>query len=133
MKEQLITFETAKLAKQKGFEFLVEPYPRTELMFDGVGQTIIGSNANIVHPSFYLKPTQSLLQKWLREKHNIIVTSDCAIEGEWWYQLKHSPTEMIRIYKSTGLLGDSKTYEEALEKGLIEALKLIKNKKNEKI
>ena len=110
MKEQLVKFETAKLASEKGY-----------------GPILLGSN-------FKDKlPTQSLLQKWLREKHNIIVTSDCAIEGEWWYQLKHSPTEMIRIYKSTGLLGDSKTYEEALEKGLIEALKLIKNKKNEKI
>jgi hypothetical protein len=46
MQEELITLETAKLAKEKGFDY-----------FNGIYKT--------------QRSTQSLLQKWLREIHKI--------------------------------------------------------------
>jgi len=112
MKEQLITFKTAKLAKEKGL--LIPPqknwYTRT-------------GNFNSYSPkSPYWVITQSLLQKWLREKHSIIV----------YYIPSLTPNGIYFTYQIYGrsiLFEESKwkeTPEEALEKGLQEGLKLIK-------
>lgn len=72
MTDQLISFETAKLAKEKGFE--QNPYK----IADAYGPRYKdGSHIEIRHSLFNpdsnicTAPTQSLLQKWLREKYNI--------------------------------------------------------------
>ena len=65
--------------------------------------------------------SQSLLQKWLREEHKIhIVIMPCII-----------PSNEVKYYIFTGKLKWDwaelfDTYEEALEVGLQEALKLVK-------
>jgi len=72
MKEPLISFEIAKLAKKKGF---VEPC-RTKYI---VMKTKTKQQTNRIRVSstvksnWYLAPTQSFLQQWLREKHEIYV------------------------------------------------------------
>ena len=66
MEEQLISFETVKLAKDKGFD--VDKY----LSIDDENPKNINSNYNPQnYQPWYLNITQSLLQKWLREEHNI--------------------------------------------------------------
>ena len=70
-------------------------------------------------------PTQSLLQKWLRKKHFIKVR--VASNS----RTSHFPmTELLELDGTKGCgpsyLKNYKTYEKALEKGLYEALKLIK-------
>ena len=71
MKDQLVTFETAKLAKEKGCNI------HSVLYFSTKG---IPSSTEIYHTDEwidkngtldYYRHTQSLLQKWLREKHKI--------------------------------------------------------------
>ena len=119
MEDTLITFDTAKLAKEKGFGWnivnrLYTVYEHGKLEF------IENINRNVAHPDFekiyYPAPTQSLLQKWLREVHNIHIFpvgspkySPCIVLNgtNYWRQ------------------DDELSYEEALEKGLYEALKLI--------
>ena len=118
MEEQLISFRTAKLAREKGFNI------DSKLGFfsnydDSVNPHIMDGKTS----SGYYLATQSLLQKFLREEYNIIVTVSCAIQNDWWYQLHYNPTSKTKVYTSTDLLGDYKTYEEALEEGLYEALK----------
>jgi len=120
MKEELISFETAKLAKYSGFNIY------TNGSYDSIGnisQThYIFNHHNLVNS--FPKPTQSLLQKWLREKHTIIVypapvIPDCKEFG-------------CNVYQNTGdtfiefntPFHDS--WEKAFEEGLQEALKLIK-------
>lgn len=74
MTEQLITYETAKLTKQKSFN------EYTSYMFEESGVEI-GSkcSGDYKHSDWdkhiirYSRPTQSLLQRWLREIHNIHV------------------------------------------------------------
>ncbi len=131
MKEQLITFETAKLAKEKGFDDVRTnhlPY-----MLEGDGEGCIG--ASIYCKVYANCCTQSFLQKWLREVHNLYVES---------YHDLTSDGKSIQYYTSWGFLqqkdidgnqnvngwydeyNNYKTYEEALEVGLQEALKLIK-------
>ena len=105
MEEQLISFETAKLAKEKRFDL-------TKLGYKEENGEIIDT---------YSTTTQSLLQKWLREEHKIhIVIMPCII-----------PSNEVKYYIFTGKLKWDwaelfDTYEEALEVGLQEALKLVK-------
>ena len=105
MTDQLISFETAKLAKEKGFLELTH-------------------KITWVDNERYCIPTQSLLQKWLREKHNIDIiikpyTGD--IKGTKTYATD------ITIFGSNKYIKLSRydTYEQALEAALFEALKLI--------
>lgn len=128
MEDQLITFKTAKLAKEKGFngsclcsynevQGLEHCINYTgELYFTQEYIDIAKENGKIS----YLAPTQSLLQKWLREKHNM----DVLI-----IKSKHECYDVFVWGETRELFFPedyAKTYEEALEKGLQEALKLIK-------
>lgn len=123
MKEELITFETAKLAKEKGFEQSkwdmaysennpLEPI--TEAMHIRKGQR-------------YSAPTQSLLQRWLREEHEIelYVKIDAILDSRKYsfvtFNCKNLDVLHLPLHNYV-----FDTYELALEKGLFEALKLIK-------
>lgn len=108
MKEQLISFDTAKLANNKGFlQWTEKRYNKKGTFNDSKTWSISA-------------PTQSLLQKWLRETHNIhlyIIPTGFKLSKRFIPQFRFSGYE----YKDL----DFKTYEEALEKGLQEALNLI--------
>ena len=148
MKEQIISFETAKLAKEKGFNiqcinYYFEDGEFRENTLTGTngyygdeylftfneflenwnnkwltkknGDRCFGCNKTKGYFETYSAPTQSLLQKWLREKCNIHITI-------WYNEL----TEKYRIDTPENLDGiEYSTYEQALGKGLYEALKLI--------
>jgi len=113
MKDELIKFETAKLAKERGFT-------------EGCGWLLHkdndGSYTNCDDLG-YNQPTQSLLQRWLREVHNIDIF---LFKGKNGYY-----TQAYQLDLNTENLNFS-TYEEALEVGLFEALKLINNEKDNK-
>jgi hypothetical protein len=119
MKEQLISFETAKLAKEKGFnEGCLYDYNNSSDLRKNVHSLFYNDSLD-----FYIAPTQSLLQKWLREVHNI------DVEASLVYRL-NTREYLIRLYKNNTKIILStfyyyKTYEEALEEGLYQALLLI--------
>lgn len=110
MKEELISFETAKLAKEKGF---------SEIIFEGDGK----GNLTGIHKA----PTQSLLQTWLRKNHGIHIKIEAPIisENVWHYALYYHD----KFNKDWNLIRDAggvnKSYERVLESGLQKALKLI--------
>ena len=131
LKEELISFETAKLAKDKGFNWKVSLHYESngDRFFDKVECNF--NNVELICSA----PTQSLLQKWLREVHNIIVTSkpyqddvsnetDEDIEFQTLWE-----NEILDVKDSYNIFSDYTfyhSYEEALEIGLYQALKLIK-------
>lgn len=129
MNEQLISFETAKLAKEKGFDISVNrAWSDKDNKIGEYEHFYFFNNDEKVKDHFrfplYSAPTQSLLQKWLREKHHLIIIVA--------YQYEHDSTPYSYwIYKELQSLpinqwvNDLNTYEEALELGLQEALKLI--------
>jgi hypothetical protein len=107
MEEQLISFETAKLAKDKGFELqqrIITRYPNGE-------------------ESDEFGVPQSLLQKWLRVNHDIHIEIVYWEDNTWSAQLVGDifQDESGDDYEAFGC----DTYENALEIGLQEALKLI--------
>lgn len=127
MKEQLIAYKTAKLAKEKGFDihtyntYIVDPRPRIVLTIrDGrTNSTYVGDGSTCS------ALTQSLLQKWLREEHYIFVYVLPEDRGSFRFQLfgDDIPT---RKWVLDDVHDYEDTYEEALENGLKEALSLIK-------
>jgi|TARA_R110000765_G_C18786092_1_gene591945 hypothetical protein len=125
MIEQLITSETANLAKEKKFDWNCH-----WVLYRGTSSVLHKCDAmpmkgkNLESGDYVLQPTQSLLQKWLREVHNIDVWSQPFVMD------KSLPDESYSyfIYKDGIFVKDGVDYidsEEALEKGLQEALKLI--------
>jgi len=76
-------------------------------------------------------PTQPILQKWLREKHNIFVicTQEFYSDGiNYLVQVFKYTPEKERCYEGTMLYGDNgefNSYELSLEFGLSLALKMI--------
>ena len=148
MKEQLITFETAKLAKEKGFDIKVETFYMGDSennFLHNAGKKDNWNNYKCILDESelsddYSAPTQSLLQKWLREKHNLSV----EVQFDYAYEIdegKGNYFDAIFTVKIADISnpikynvispswqrkdGNQFTYEGALEKGLQEALKLI--------
>ena len=128
MQEQRISFETAKLAKEKGF---ILNYPTACYTDDGqlwvsenlLSERITGKPKPLL---IFNAPTQSLLQKWLREKHNILVEPSWEGTHEI-YSINYRIIILGNtIYKDFRGCFDGQSYEQALEVGLQEALKLIK-------
>lgn len=124
MKEQLISLETAKLAKEKGFN---EPcyayYSESRDLMDHIsafpGYYNVGEQVDIL-----AAPTQSLLTKWLRETHKTYIQIFLVDEwGYWCYEILTADSAPDRIVASGSKCYP--TYEEALEEGLFQALKLI--------
>ena len=121
MEEQLISFETAKLAKEKGFNEPVQNMYKDDTLQNS--KMDMGGHPNNYN-NCYSAPPQSFLQKWLREKHNLVI----GIEGindridiafikyyNWTisgYRYRASDNEYIK-------------WEEGLEDALQEALKHI--------
>ena len=130
MEDTRVTFETAKLAKEKGFDALCYDAFNSignlysngwcEYLYDN--KVEIPFRSGVLESQDILAPTQSLLTKWLREEYNIIVLVDYeGIDGYYYkfYSYKEGNKNYDASYKNYN------TYEEALEAGLQVALKLI--------
>lgn len=123
MEEQLILFETAKLAKEKGFWLF------TDQEFTCGGE--LNFRRNCSTNRLCSAPTQSLLQKWLREVHHLCVTIE-HYSGVHFKDMSFTWRITGSVYFTENEFDVSEpsdpydSYEEALEIGLFEALKLIK-------
>lgn len=132
--ESLISFETAKLAKEKefGYDFEGTDYVPSFYCEENNIETLCKSEMQIedaCRQDHYLRPTQSLLQKWIREEYDIIVTVYANASG-YCYELHYSPIRGGTHIKDSEYEGPNDSgcwnvYEDALEAGLQVALKLI--------
>ena len=127
IEEQLISFETAKLLKEKGFKEY-----RNNKSYSSKGKIsdwehyydYNGKPETLgVYQDHIAAISQTFVQKWLREKHNIHIQihhfTNQPMNGEMWencYQLFLNDEGKHPYYR---------TYEETLELGLFEALNLI--------
>lgn len=152
MRDTLISFETAKLANEKGFdEGCLYRYPiqdfcnwdcdyNTSYRTGKAFKKIWGFDDEEQEKYIIDAPTQSLLQKWLRENYFIEIKIEPLgwdTDKHWAYRGAVYKFEKISDFyyaqeKSIGLVSDNKndgfifrSYEEVLEKGLIVGLSLI--------
>lgn len=160
MEDTLIIFETAKLAKEKGFNILQHSYYFEDGEFKEnslkgtngyygeeyefnlsefnenwndkwltkkTGDRCFGCSKQKGYLETFSAPTQSLLQKWLREVHGLVVASNISKTSFWYnWTITYKIKNINRIIS----VGDPyqksyEIYEQALEIGLLEALKLI--------
>lgn len=121
MTEELVTLETAKLLREKGFN----EYCKDIIKEDNnrIMQSVFRTNKNL--PKLcYSCPTQSVAQKWLRKTKNLYIEISYMYENYWTYDILTIPRHDL-IGLSDRPIIRYNTYEEALEAGLQEALKLI--------
>ena len=127
--EEIVTFEVAKLAKEKGF-------PQDECgvnigyyAWDGLRKihSLVNSfawyNDEYNHDNLFLAPTQSLLQRWLREEKGYYVYPFFDnVQLKWdWVCREKTGDKWIPLVGYDFHLFD--TYELALEAALKYALK----------
>ena len=141
IEEAYVSFETAKLAKEKGFNELCNSdyckglinYPHADNEY---------TNSQISEDGRISRPTKSLLARWLREKYNVHVIPKPIYDSDRLEQYGcdiHCPDKnglvftiispVFPVYKQTSNHNMTKelgTYEESMEAGLQEALKLIR-------
>lgn len=119
MKDELISFQTAVLAKEKGFNIPVNSYSNV-VEPDRVIE--VGAfNHNHKQPTTVSRPTQSLLQRWLRETYKIYAEVMVYRDGRFKFSvMRQSEDNYFTIFKMYN------TYEEALEAAFPFALNKIK-------
>jgi len=118
MTDKRISFETAKLAHNKEFNWKTD---HLDYMMDG---NYVGEIGCCVSCTSYIKcPTQTQLQKWLREVHNIDIFPVAAFVGEPKYKYSYYIITATEDIDTDGCEED--IYEDALELGLQEALNSI--------
>lgn len=141
MEDELIKFETAVLAQEKGcdLELFGKDFEYTNEDGNECWTNIQGGISGEEDTKPVIECSQGLLQRWLREVHNIqieiilyhmnggwvgakykyCIYTICQSEKEWDNKNEYG---MEQCFHNEN---ENNTYEEALEKGLIEALKLI--------
>ena len=122
MENKRVDFTTAKLAKEKGFDFYdTGGYYHINEGYSS-GYAFCYSDVNEQTEGCLLCPDQSLLQKWLREKYQLIICVKHKITG--------SVEEPIIEFTYNGNDGEWNnkyypTYEDALEIALVECLQRV--------
>jgi hypothetical protein len=140
MEEQLTLFETAKLAKEKGFNwkthdiwmFGIPPWKDDDYCFDKEWYRRKRDYLCDIpyHEPWYYSPTQGHLQKWLREVYQIEV----SVKIFYSPQLNNEGSfKYWGMYITKSCVGDcdkatecKDKYEDAFEEALVLALNLIK-------
>jgi len=145
MTENYISFEMAKLAKEKGFDkfFYFYATPRSKIFgidehnmyypVKNIFKKIYNCNEYAVYneKNIIPAPTQSLLQKWLREEFNVQIEINMGVKyindiltNLYSYSVFTPSSQLKENWEFSSK--EFKNYEEALERGLQKALEIIK-------
>lgn len=125
MKDEFVKFGTAKLLKQKGFDW--ECYGTynviEEVLMNEYSVTVIShTNKNSTLGDAWISaPTQQMACRWLRKEHNIHIEPHFLREsGDYVYDIIHSPLRFDDIHSFPIVFN---TTEDAVEAALQYVLK----------
>lgn len=131
IEEQFVSFDTARLLKEAGFDV-----PCTSQYTEGMVVWNVEYPYNFNQDDFgYSRPTQALVARWLREVYGLHVMInpyyDCSVDADGEIVDKRMYWGYMILYAATGNLAEDNderfdNYEQALEVGLQEVIKLIK-------
>ena len=126
MTEEFVTLETAKLLKEKGFNWKCERTISCDNIIRryDIPQSMSCCTEIDNEPVEFLCPTLYVAQKWLRDTKCLHIEIGYMYGNYWLYDILTIPTHDL-IGLSDRPIIRYNTYEEALEAGLQEALKLI--------
>ena len=123
--EDYVTYETAKLLKEKGFDEETRGY--YPVKGDATGRLMFGSEYPHNHSQVQIStPTQALAMKWLREEKRYyiqIMLNSWALGGHIGYYIviQHLDSDFEEVSPCEQVFYD--TYEEACEAAIIYTLK----------
>ena len=122
IQEDYVSFETAKLLKEKGFDAATfHDYDERGIRW--FEEVLVNHNSQ----GGIACPTLQMAMKWLREKHNLHVDI-CYDDLDWSWNIlsvdKNVPVEERPKFIKCGFAGN-KTYQEALEEGIKYCLKSL--------
>lgn len=109
--EDYISFEVAKLLKEKGFNEPTMSFYR--------GDKLIWQQARYPETDIQ-RPTLQMALKWLREVHNIFIQIDFAVLTKGFFEYNYDIYNMRNgcIIASSPFGDNYETYEEAIEAAL---------------
>ena len=124
--EDYVSFETAKLLKEKGFD------ARCPMIYTADGKLLYTdakhhnmyavTNKYLEYYTDIIAPSQTMAMKWLREEKHIFIELlvDTMIKGAFTWRLFEYPSLEIMPYD-----GWEYTYEEACESAIKYCLKIL--------
>lgn len=121
--EEICTYEVCKLAREKGFPLRKVIKQDSRAFFYELPQ----SHPDWANCDAWYLPTQSLLQRWLREEKGVTICVDIFDDG-WFFDIStfyKQDTGIYEVdipYKSSNVSPVYDTYELALEDALKYAL-----------
>lgn len=109
--EDYVSFETAKLLKEKGFNEPCRSYwaDNYSLSFEHTKLFVSNGDDSV----YLLRPTLQMAMKWLREKHKIEIRVIYDNDKLSWYGACNPMNVLFQILLGFGC--KSKSYEEACE------------------
>ena len=121
IEEQFVSFDTAKLLKEAGFDEVC-----SWAYYRAYNWCLIHERNSKLCLGYYSRPTQALAARWLRETHGIHVFPVYQyLPEKWSYVIQ----DMTYVNSEKGMKLHTDVFyscEESLEAGLQEAIKLIK-------
>ncbi len=135
MKKLFVSYELAKLAREKGFNeccfafYQIEQYEDAPVMVDDdieYRNSGFRTCKNNEIPEHYVSaPLYQQLVDWFREKHNLLILVSNVNKpeiGMYGYDIHRLPSGVITMWNKEQSV---KTYYEALNKSIEESFKLI--------
>ena len=136
---EIISFNIAKLAKEKGFDVVVDNYYRASnpLVTDddlsiGLYENKLKENYNFhAYAGCYLAPTHIEIQDWLRDRKHIRVFVEQKIAGDYGYRIYIKNPNIEEIARKPFIVPKHNytlhfsTHSEALNAGIEDGLNLI--------
>jgi len=138
--EPIVSFDTAKLAQDKGFpQIRLGDINSHYNEFGNLNGTVLHAKDYIremqlkgkqIFMKSYIAPTLSMMERWLREVHNIRVSLSYKPNIKKWdfyqFNMDTNGTDYVRDFKNIEKRKRSfDTHEQALEAGIVEALNQI--------
>ena len=113
IEEDYVSFEIAKLLKEKGFDQNCATYYLDGQVWRHYHGEVIPKGKQI-----YAAPTQAMAMKWLREVYNIFIEISTSIDLNGKYHFRYTILDKECKYVRKGYTYFDWTYEEAIEKAL---------------
>lgn len=123
IEEQFVSFETAKLLKEAGFDEVCR------CDYDSLGGFCWFRTGKSIPKGWVPRPSQALAARWLREVHRIVVDATFIPPSTYrdaWQYFIGNMDDMVWDGDYEPSNQKYTTYEAALEAGLQEAIKMIK-------
>lgn len=110
--EDYVSFEIAKLLKEKGFtEYTFSDYSEDGIVGFNEVETRVAKG--------YQRPTLQMAMKWLREVHKLYVNVCPSVEGDYWAEKWHSYVENLeKRYPFGKFIGTFNSHEQACEEAI---------------